>query len=239
MDERLRRIRHAEQRVARRRDLAQPVADHEQDVGVAHALREPGVGAEGEVADVGVRAVVDVVLAAPARGDRERARGAPGRQSRVRLGAPWRAADDDERPLRPGEELSGPLDVARDPDGRGRSRPASRPRRRIPRRACPPAARARPAPGGRRWRRGRRARRARGSGRDRRSARPTSPSARTCGGSRSPGMPPAPSSRGRPGRSGGSAGSSPGRRCGCPPAACVAPGPRVTMQMPGRPVSLP
>ena len=39
-------IGHAEQRVAGRRDLAQPVADHEQDVGVAHPLREPGVGAE-------------------------------------------------------------------------------------------------------------------------------------------------------------------------------------------------
>ena len=119
MDERLRRIRHVEERVAGRRDLAQPVADHEQHVGIAHALREPGVGAEREVPDVGVRAVVDVVLPAPAGGDRERALGAPGGEGVVGLDAPRRAADDDERPLGAGEHLPGPLDVARDRDGRG------------------------------------------------------------------------------------------------------------------------
>ncbi len=52
--ERLGGIGHSEQRVAGRRDLAQAVADHEQDVGVAHPLREAGIGAERKVPDVRV-----------------------------------------------------------------------------------------------------------------------------------------------------------------------------------------
>ena len=57
MNERLGRIGDVEKRVARRRDLAQPVADHEQHVGVADPLGEPRIGAEREMADVDVGAL--------------------------------------------------------------------------------------------------------------------------------------------------------------------------------------
>ena len=111
MDERLRRVRHVEERVARRRDLAQPVADHEQHVGVAHALSEPRIGSQREMADVGVGAVVDVVLAAPARRHRQRTRGAPASEVVVGLDAPRCAPDDDERPLGAREHCPRALDV--------------------------------------------------------------------------------------------------------------------------------
>jgi len=63
--------------------------------------------------DVGVGPVVDVVLAAPSRCDREPAGGTPRRQGGVRLRAPGRAAHNYERPRRAGEQLPRPLDVAR------------------------------------------------------------------------------------------------------------------------------
>ena len=55
--------RRHDRRVAAGLDVAEPRADDEQHVGVAHALAERRVGAEPEVARVGGRVVVDVVLA--------------------------------------------------------------------------------------------------------------------------------------------------------------------------------
>ena len=75
--------------------------------------------------------------------------------------------------------------------------------------------------------------------RDRRSRSPIWRSIRTPRGSRAPGRPRARACRARPGRRTGSSASNPGARRAEPAAALVAPGPRVTKQMPGRPVALP
>ena len=63
--------------------------------------------------DIHVSRVVDVVLTAPARRDGEPAGGAPGCQGGVRLSAPRRPADDDDRPRGAGEKCSRLLDVTR------------------------------------------------------------------------------------------------------------------------------
>ena len=159
------------------------------------------------------------------------------RSAPVRLGAPRRAADDDEWPLGLVEEVARLLEIRSGGCHARHGVPKCIGRTSTSRRACPPGGRAQPVPAVPRSQRGMRGRRAQGSGRHRRSAPPTWPSARTSAGSRSPEMPRAPSSRGSPARSGGSSESSPGSAVWTPPAACVAPGPRVTMQMPDRPTA--
>ena len=90
---------------------------------------------------------------------------------------------------------------------------------------------------GRRCRR--RARRSPGCAPDRRSRSPIWPSCRTPRGSRAPGTPRARACRARPGRRTRSSASNSWRAMWMPGEALVAPGPRVTKQMPGRPVALP
>ena len=165
VDQRLPRVGDVEQRVARGLDLAQPRPDHQEHVGLAHALREPRVGTEREVPGVARRAVVDMSWQRQRRRDGEPARLGPGDQRRgprrstaprrrSRAGAPRRRAASRIR-VEVGRRRAGLRRLV----GRGVRR------RRPPRRACPRAARARPARGGRRWRRGTPGRRARGSGR--------------------------------------------------------------------------
>ncbi len=74
VDERLPRPRRLEQRVAPRRDLAEPTADREHEVGVAKARGESLVHRDPEHADVARRAVVDEVLATEGARDRKRVR---------------------------------------------------------------------------------------------------------------------------------------------------------------------
>ena len=122
-----------------------------------------------------------------------------------------------------------------------RSRPARRPARRARSRArpaCPPAARSPPARAVRWSPYRRRARRVRGCAPDRRSRSPIWRSCRTPRGSRAPGTPRARACRARSGRRTKSSASNPGARCAAPPRRWW-PGPRVTKQMPGRPVALP
>ncbi len=91
--------RRREQRVARRRHLAEARPDDEQQVGVAHTGGELRIGADADVADVARRVVVERVLPPKrgARGDRVRLE----EYTHVRRGArvPAGAAENRERPL--------------------------------------------------------------------------------------------------------------------------------------------
>ncbi len=97
--ERLRRHGRGGQRVALRLDLGQPRPDRQQQVAVADPLRERGVEADADVAGVARARVVDDVLAAERRADREPARERPARERLRRVLVPRPAADEHERPL--------------------------------------------------------------------------------------------------------------------------------------------
>ena len=108
-------------REAARLDVPEAGADDEQDVRVAQAVAERRVGADAEMARVAGGLVVDVVLAAPRRGDRDPARLTPGRESVPCIRAPGLATDDRERTLGGCEQVA-------------RRRQLVRPRRRLRRR---------------------------------------------------------------------------------------------------------
>ena len=71
VDERLARARRLQQRVAAGRHLAEPAAEREDQVGLLDVTCELRVHPEREMPRVDVGAVVDVVLAAERRGDRD------------------------------------------------------------------------------------------------------------------------------------------------------------------------
>ena len=198
---------------------------------------------EREMPGVDVGAVVDVVLAAERRGDRDPVRLAEGEHVRGRLRRPAALADDRERPLRARASSSPSRARSSSSPGAGRATCAGAPSsasvsskstssgQREHDRSGPTAERDRE----------RRARRAPAVVRPRRPPRPTwrGRARRTRAGSRAPGT--------RPGR-GTRRGTWPTSRIigveSCeamwtPTLACVAPGPRVTRQTPGRPVSFP
>ncbi|OIQ79966.1 hypothetical protein GALL_382800 [mine drainage metagenome] len=105
VDQRLPRLRCVDQGVAGAADFAQPRTEHQQQVGVAHALQQGRRSAEAELADVVLAAVVEQVLAAKAGDHRQRARRGE-RVQRVAPGAlPARSADDEQRTLRRGQPL--------------------------------------------------------------------------------------------------------------------------------------
>ena len=105
MDEHLVRPRWLEQRIAARRDLSQPASDRQNEVGFAHAICKAIVHGNPEDAGIARRAVVDEVLAAERARDRQLVRLTEREHAVARLGRPAALADDDERPLRRGEEL--------------------------------------------------------------------------------------------------------------------------------------
>ena len=215
VNELLRGHRRIEQRIARRGDFAQPLADHEQDVGVAHPRRELRIDADADVAGVVAVPVVEKVLIAERAGDGQRVAFGKAPQLRAGVDVPSAAADEHQRAARrPRAAPARPRPARRRAPRRVARRAA---RRRMPRArsACPREARARPAPAVPTSRRGTRARRTPGSARRGRSAPPTWPRCRTSGGSRSPGTLRDPRSRRRPGRRTRSSASNPAPPCGC------------------------
>ena len=152
VDQRLRGHGRREQRIARRRHLAQPLADHEQHVGVANARGELRIDADPDVAGVERVPVVEQVLVAESAGDRQRERLGHLAQRAARGRVPAAAADEHERPLRCGEQLRARRRRAPDPARRPRARRARHPRRSRARPACPRAAQARQDPAGPTWR---------------------------------------------------------------------------------------
>ena len=113
VDERLARIGRLEERVSARRHLAEATADREHEVGVAKPAGDRLVHRDSEHADVARRAVVDEVLAAERTRDGELVRLAERLHVTARLRRPAALANDDERPLRGGEQLAQPLEVVR------------------------------------------------------------------------------------------------------------------------------
>ena len=105
MDEHLVRSWWLEQRVAARRYLSQPASDGENEIGFAYPIRKAIVHGNPEDAGVARRAVVDEVLAAERARDRQLVHLAERENALARLRGPAALADDDERPLRCGEEL--------------------------------------------------------------------------------------------------------------------------------------
>ena len=71
VDERLRRGRRLEERVARGRHLAEPRPDDEEQVGLAYARGELWIDPDADVADVARRVVVERVLSAERRTRRQ------------------------------------------------------------------------------------------------------------------------------------------------------------------------
>ena len=156
---------------------------------------------------------------------------------------PAAAAGDHERPLRRQQQLA---QRAQRP-GAARPAPARRAAAAAPRSAARSMSSGStsttgPGPALHRGVR-RRAPRIRGCGRRRRCARPTWPAlacwGRKSGGSRPPGRPRGRAGRWRPRRRTAPSASNPGTRCARRSRRWWRPGPRVTKQMPGRPVSLP
>ena len=97
MDQRLAGMVGSDERVAIGRGLAEPGADGQQQIGVADALLQPGVGAIAQLAGIDAAFVVDRVLAAEGGGDGDAvAEGEIGEMVR-RARAPVRAADDGDR----------------------------------------------------------------------------------------------------------------------------------------------
>lgn len=102
--ERLPRRGDRDQGVATRGHLAEPRADHQQQVGRLHALDQRGIGREAQVAHVARTRVVEEVLAAERRHDRQGPRFGEGSQVLHVLKRPAAAPDHGEGALRPGEQ---------------------------------------------------------------------------------------------------------------------------------------
>ena len=102
VDERLAGMVGRDQRVAVGRRLAEARADGEDQIGVADALLQFGVGAVAEVAGIDAAAIVDRVLAAEGGGDRE----FRGGRRNWRNGAPRAGSSRRRRRSRPGAAAS-------------------------------------------------------------------------------------------------------------------------------------
>ena len=113
VDQRLTRPRDVEQRVARGRHLAQPLADDEEHVRLAHARGERRVDADADVAGVVRVAMVEQVLPAESATDRP----APALRQRAEGrgvgGVPAAPADDGERAPGAGEQRVRAIDRVR------------------------------------------------------------------------------------------------------------------------------
>ncbi len=103
--ERLARTRHVEQRVAACRDVPQPPANGDDEIGIFDAAGECRIHPNREVAGISTRAVVDVVLATERCDDRNGVRLAEEDDVGTGTLRPGSFADDDERPFGGGEQL--------------------------------------------------------------------------------------------------------------------------------------
>ena len=240
VDQRRGHPRHRPELVAVGQDLAEAHADGEDQVGLAHQRLDRGRLAEAGVAGVARAGVVEEVLAAEADEHRQPARLGEGAQARAPCVAPAAASGDDQRRL-----------ARRRAAGRSRRRPpaagaARGTRTRGPGRASVGAVSTssgsatttgpgRPVCGD-----------GEGAGDDLGDAvgvldlgRPLGERRRRRRGSRPPGTPRARASPVATWPTKRIIGEESCRAVCTPIAALVAPGPRVTKQMPGRPVSLP
>ena len=234
------RLRNVEQRVALRRHFAQAAADQQHQIGALDAREQFRIGRRCR--------------------DRRRSRDAA-RRTDVRGGRWWRpavrsarqsaasaaqAASDQRLPpsdarsaasRRASSACSRRISVGPGQVSTGSNGARVRHRRRA-RAACLPAARSPPVPAGRCRRCETRARRSPECARDRRFRSPISPSCRTRRDSRVPGTPRARACRAPTWPTNMIIGDESCRAMWMPAEALVAPGPRVTKQMPGRPVDL-
>ena len=99
MHQELARVGHVEQRVAAGGHLAQARADHDQQVGRLDGGGQRRIDADAGAADVAAVAVVDVVLVAERRRDRQIEAVGEGLHGPLNLAAPARPADDHQRAL--------------------------------------------------------------------------------------------------------------------------------------------
>ena len=99
----LRRVRDVEQRIAGGRHLAEPRADHDQQVRILDGGGKLGIGADAGAADVAAMPVVEVVLVAEGRRDGQIEALGEGLDGLLDGGAPAGPADDHQRALRLGE----------------------------------------------------------------------------------------------------------------------------------------
>ena len=131
--ERLPRVRHLEERVAASRHLSQPATEREDEVGLAEPGCKPVVHRDAE--DAGVRAgpVVDEVLAAERARNRQPVRLAEGEHVLPRLARPAALADDHQRPLGRRKQLAQPRQDPRRSATRELGERVLRPRRAPPR----------------------------------------------------------------------------------------------------------
>ena len=157
----LARPRHVEQRVAAGRYVPEPPADRDEQIGSLHPARERRIHADRQWTGVRARAVVDVVLAAKGRDDRDRVRLAEEDRVLAGLRRPATLAHDDERSLGRRQQLPQATQLLVAGSRSRTSVGAASVARPFPRRARPRAAPARPAPAFRPSRRRTRARRAR------------------------------------------------------------------------------
>ena len=112
VNEALFRLRHIEERVARRRDLAQAFADDERHIGVAHAGSEPRVDADADIACIVAVTIVKKILAAKRARDGQPVRFGELPQRRAGRGIPATAADEHERPAGARENLPRACDLS-------------------------------------------------------------------------------------------------------------------------------
>ncbi len=215
--QRLGRTRRLDQRIAAGRHLAQPRADRDQQVGLAHPLRQLRIDADAHVTGVVGMAVVEQILEAEGTRHRQLPGLGEALQCQARRRVPAAAAGDHQRALR-GQQPLAQFAQCR------RSRPALRcahPRQHRSAQsswsACLRAAPARPDRAGPARRCGRRAPHIRAGDRRRAPRRPTWPCqacrGRTSAGSRPPGRPRGRAGRWPPGRRTAPSACCPGRQC--------------------------
>ena len=208
----LARPRHVEQRVAAGRYVPELPSDRDEQIGSLHPARERRIHADRQWTGVRARAVVDVVLAAKGRDDRDRVRLAEEDRVLAGLRRPATLAHDDERSLGRRQQLPQATQLlvpgSRSWDLRRRGVGGVR---LLVEHVLGQRQHDRPRPSCRRD--GERARRAPGSATRRPPEPPTWRASRRQRGSRAPGTHHGRHDREAPGRRRGSAASSPGRRC--------------------------
>ena len=106
VNERLRRLRRAEQRVAAGRHLTEALAGDEENIGVAHPRRQLGIDRDPDVTGIELVTVVEEILGAKRAGDRNGIGLGEAAHVCARRFVPPAAADDDQRLLRSSEHFA-------------------------------------------------------------------------------------------------------------------------------------